>query len=78
MTLNDKNIFLLEIQGQLGIYGGRLSDALNIGKCSDKLIHNSILANILFDILRRFNINEGCITETQFCNIRNKILTLIK
>ena len=81
MTLTERNTFILDIQGKLATYGGKLSDALNIGKCTDKMKKNSILSHLLLKVLYRFdaeNEDTTCITEEDFCRIKNKILTLIK
>jgi hypothetical protein len=81
MTQSDKDTFLLDIQGKFGIYGGKLASALSIGNCSDTMIKNSIEANYLFDVLRRFKADvddeDNCLTEEDFCCIRKRILTLI-
>lgn len=110
MTSTERDTFILDIQGKLATYGSKLSDALNIGKCTDSMKRNSILATMLLGVLYRFKgetpticttetvcevvglslvctdietcteaiTPANCLTEEDFCRIRNKILTLIK
>jgi hypothetical protein len=73
---------ILKMQYRDALFMEKFNTALSQGKCTKELKKKQITFNYLLNVLRRYEpeLEEDetqCLTEDQFCQIRNKLLTLL-